>query len=122
MCFPIYKYIHLQMSVDLGEVEPKPEEVSVFAFLYDLRRVPCMRESLINGIIVGLLVGGNSFRLSRHPMKACNSAILTFCGFSPIVWHVCGYRFGRERDQLHDIMKIQDKLAQTRLKDEGIKK
>ncbi|KAI9847628.1 MAG: hypothetical protein M1837_002202 [Sclerophora amabilis] len=88
----------------------------------NVHRQPCVRDSLLAGILGGFGMGGVRAVLGASIPKASNWAVGTFCTVSFAAYEVCQYRRHREQEGMRRAVEIIDrkkiereqKMQQTR--------
>mmetsp|Transcript_32389 Transcript_32389/g.78839 ORF Transcript_32389/g.78839 Transcript_32389/m.78839 type:complete len:113 (-) Transcript_32389:397-735(-) len=82
-----------------------------YGFLYDIRRIPCMRQTLLNATGTGIALGLHSFYRHRIPMNAMFTGIQTAMFVSAVSWVTCRINFLSRKKKIYDIMENQEKYA-----------
>mmetsp|Transcript_7164 Transcript_7164/g.10970 ORF Transcript_7164/g.10970 Transcript_7164/m.10970 type:complete len:112 (+) Transcript_7164:31-366(+) len=93
----------------MGDVQ----QADPLSFIWDFRRVPCFRSSILYGIITGAALGGHTFYKKRIPMKALDRSVAGFLGMSCLTWVVCRYRYRNEMARIQDFIENQDEITNT---------
>mmetsp|Transcript_7170 Transcript_7170/g.10004 ORF Transcript_7170/g.10004 Transcript_7170/m.10004 type:complete len:114 (+) Transcript_7170:302-643(+) len=89
----------------------KKMDFEPYGFLYDIRRIPCMRQTLLNGTGTGIALGLHSFYRHRIPATAVFTGMKTAMFVSAISWITCRVNFRSRKKKIFDIMENQDKYA-----------
>ncbi|GAB5362919.1 hypothetical protein AAMO2058_000839900 [Amorphochlora amoebiformis] len=89
----------------------KPKGENPFGFLYDIRRIPCMRNTLLNATGAGIALGLHSFYRHRIPMNAMLTGMKATMLVSVVTWVTCRINFHHRTKQIIEIMKSQEKLS-----------
>mmetsp|Transcript_24904 Transcript_24904/g.34761 ORF Transcript_24904/g.34761 Transcript_24904/m.34761 type:complete len:114 (-) Transcript_24904:102-443(-) len=82
-----------------------------YAFLYDVRRIPCMRQTLLNATGTGIALGLHSFYRHRIPATAMFTGMKTAMLVSAVSWITCRINFRNKRRKIYDIMENQEKYS-----------
>mmetsp|Transcript_16437 Transcript_16437/g.19738 ORF Transcript_16437/g.19738 Transcript_16437/m.19738 type:complete len:114 (-) Transcript_16437:256-597(-) len=82
-----------------------------YGFLYDVRRIPCMRQTLLNATGTGIALGLHSFYRHRVPATAMFTGMKTAMLVSAISWATCRINFRNRRRKIYDIMENQEKYS-----------
>mmetsp|Transcript_8902 Transcript_8902/g.13294 ORF Transcript_8902/g.13294 Transcript_8902/m.13294 type:complete len:115 (-) Transcript_8902:172-516(-) len=94
--------------------EKKETKYNPYGFLYDIRLIPCMRNTLLNATGTGIALGVHSFYRHRIPMNATLTGLKAAMAVSVITWVTCRLNFHHRNKQIVEIMKNQDKYLEKR--------
>uniref|UniRef100_A0A1X7V4T5 Cytochrome c oxidase assembly protein COX20, mitochondrial n=1 Tax=Amphimedon queenslandica TaxID=400682 RepID=A0A1X7V4T5_AMPQE len=76
---------------------------------FNIRKTPCAKDSLLNGIIIGG-IGGVAYYLKSGVVKrSCDIAVGGFIVTAFICWNLCIYQKKRTRAQLNKAMEVMNK-------------
>eukprot|EP00126_Sphaerothecum_destruens_P006661 Sdes_comp19474_c0_seq1m10924 len=96
-------------------------KIEKVTFRNRIERTPCMRDSLLNGIVSGFLVGGVMGLRKSNVMVGCNYAVGCFVCASIVSWETCNYLASRKKVKQHQVaeelkskyeMILQEKQAE----------
>ncbi|KAK2166045.1 hypothetical protein LSH36_43g05002 [Paralvinella palmiformis] len=86
--------------------EEKPSE-GTNLFGKELKDVPCLRSSLVFGILGGMTVAFASFMSTSNARKSLRRGFASYCGFTVTAWIICRSNYSMK---LFRVMKIKDHI------------
>lgn len=90
---------------------------AVMLFGRDIRKVPCFKQSMLNGIYSGLAAGLATFMFTSRAKLATNVALGSYMSVVVTYWCYCRYNYVMEKYALQD---LQNCLRQTAASDAEI--
>lgn len=61
----------------------------------DVSKIPCFRESFLNGILGGAVIGIGTFLKTSQPRRSCNNAMGSYVLITLFYWSYCRYEIYR---------------------------
>uniref|UniRef100_A0A7S3Z9F5 Cytochrome c oxidase assembly protein COX20, mitochondrial n=1 Tax=Lotharella globosa TaxID=91324 RepID=A0A7S3Z9F5_9EUKA len=98
----------LPAPASMGNEEKNDKKKDLFGFLYDVRRIPCMRNTLLNATGCGIALGLHSFYRHRIPWTASQTGLKAAMFVSLCTWVTCRLNFRYKKDQIRKIMEAQE--------------
>jgi cytochrome c oxidase assembly protein subunit 20 len=77
-------------------------------------QIPCVRTSLLNGMIAGFALGSIVFISGRPIWRASNYAVWGFVGTSGVSYKWCKWELQREREGMRAAVKIIDEKKEEK--------
>ncbi|CAH3167599.1 unnamed protein product [Porites lobata] len=79
-----------------------------------IQKTPCVRESLMYGILGGSVVGVGYFIKSMHVLKSCRYAVGSFTLISFGSWEVCRYIKYKEIEAVKESVDMLNKYKEQK--------
>jgi len=96
-------------DVDSGETKKYSWNVKKF-----IQKTPCVRESLLYGIVGGSVVGVGYFLKSMHVLSSCRYAVGSFALISFGSWEICRYIKYKEKEAIKESVDMLNKYKQQK--------
>ncbi|KAL4716381.1 hypothetical protein ACJJTC_006743 [Scirpophaga incertulas] len=111
------------------EEDSEEEKQGLIIFGRDVSKIPCFRESYVNGIATGLGVGLATFLKTSKPMLSQHIGFGTFVITTMVYWSYCRYQWSKQRfnaqllqEALKDKIRHEGTIVEKELEQKGILK
>ncbi|XP_029173217.1 cytochrome c oxidase assembly protein COX20, mitochondrial [Nylanderia fulva] len=88
------------------DIDESNQSKPVMLFGRDIRKVPCFKRSMLNGIYSGLATGLVTFMLTSRVRFSTNMALGSYMGVSVVYWCYCRYDHVMQKYAFNDIQYI----------------
>ncbi|KAL0127050.1 hypothetical protein PUN28_005400 [Cardiocondyla obscurior] len=92
------------MDVDSMSEDDQSKTVTLFG--RDIRKIPCFKQSMLNGIYGGILGGLAAFMYTSRIKLATNVALGSYMGVTVIYWCYCRYDYVQQKYVVRDLQNI----------------
>ncbi|KAL6431150.1 hypothetical protein ACFW04_007102 [Cataglyphis niger] len=97
--------------MDAEIIDENNRSKTVMLFGRDISKIPCFKQSMLNGIYSGFATGLVTFMFTSRIKLSTNMALGSYMGVSVVYWCFCRYDYVMQKYAMDDIKHLLQKRS-----------
>ncbi|XP_012537722.2 cytochrome c oxidase assembly protein COX20, mitochondrial [Monomorium pharaonis] len=93
-------------AMEVGKGDEDDQSKAVMLFGRDIRKIPCFKQSMLNGIYGGVATGLATFMFTSRARLSTNVAMGSYMGIVVVYWCYCRYNYVMQKYALQDLQNV----------------